>query len=183
MPYCTNCGKEIPAKSTFCKYCGAKLASTTSAPPPPPPPTSLPPPPPPGTYAPTSGVAPPPATRPTGVTILAILEWIGGALAILGSLGTVAISGFAGAFGGFIIIMGIVSLVMGVASIVVGWGLWTLKKWAWNIALILGAIAIIISLASIVFNPRGIMGQILGLAINGAVIYYLTRPHIKACFQ
>jgi len=174
MPYCTNCGKEIAARSTFCKYCGAKMGTTSTAPPPPPPPS---------TYAPPTKAPPPPGTRPTGVTILAILEWIAGAFAILGSLGTVALSGFVGAFGGFMVIMGIITLVIGVANIVVGWGLWTLKKWAWNIAMILGVIGIIMALGSIVLNPRTLGGQILGLAINGVVLYYLTRPHIKACFM
>ena len=182
MPYCTNCGKEIPAGSAFCKFCGTRITATTPSTPPPtyhPPP----PPPPPSIYPPPSGAPAPPLTRPTGVTILAILEWIMGALAVLGSLGTIAVSGFAGAFGGFMVIMGLVSLAIGVANIVVGWGLWTLKKWAWNIAVVLGALGILISLAVIVFNPQGIAGQILGLAINALILYYLTRPHIKACFK
>ena len=37
MPYCTNCGKEMPEGSRFCKYCGAQAATAPVAGTPPPP--------------------------------------------------------------------------------------------------------------------------------------------------
>lgn len=34
MPFCPNCGREVPSGAAFCSYCGASL---TAMPPPPPP--------------------------------------------------------------------------------------------------------------------------------------------------
>src|SRR5512136_930619 len=78
--------------------------------------------------------------RPTGITIIAVLMFIGGALSVIGAL-TAFGAGLAGS--------GIWSLVIGVADLVLAWGLWTLKPWAWMGALGLlgfGALSVIIQL-------------------------------------
>jgi len=182
MPFCTNCGKEIPEGSTFCKFCGAPATAAPTAPPAyqAPPPAYQPPPP---AYQPFPGTPAPAGVRPTGVTIVAILEWITGALAILGSLGMILLSSALGAFGGMMIVMGIVTLAIGLATIVVGWGLWTLKKWAWNVAVILGALGILMGLGGVILSPQSLGSQLLGLIINAVILYYLTRPNIKAVFR
>ena len=33
MPFCVECGKQIPSDASLCPYCGARIAGTTSPPP------------------------------------------------------------------------------------------------------------------------------------------------------
>lgn len=88
---CSQCGKEIPADSEFCTYCGAATGAAAAAAQPPqqpppaqptreePPQGQVPPPPPPG------GAAPPPAQPPppgAPVKKKSVLPWILGALGI-----------------------------------------------------------------------------------------------------
>jgi hypothetical protein len=146
--------------------------------------------------------------RPTGVTILAVLEFIGGALGILGGCGLVGLGALGGATavggaaageagraavaGGLGILgigLGVFTIILSVVGLFIGYGLWTLKKWAWNAARIL-------SIVSIVFSIIGILNSILGgqgadssilssavtIAINAFIVYYLNKPEVKAAF-
>ena len=83
------------------------------------------------------------AVRPTGVTILAVLEIISGAIAIGMGVFFGALMGSAGMgmmdFGGAAV-MGAISgftMILGVISFVMAWGLLKGKSWAWTITLIL----------------------------------------------
>ena len=76
--------------------------------------------------------------------------------------------------------------------------LWSTKRkgWAWTIAVILTIIAIVIEIVSVVsaslvsasyFSDlnalvSGIIAHIIGIAINGVILYYLYRPNVKAYF-
>jgi hypothetical protein len=117
--------------------------------------------------------------RPTGVTILAILEIISGSIAIgFGiffstlwdsvGIGMMDFDGSAamGTMSAIIIALGVVSFVM-------AWGLLKGKSWAWTITLILTIISLIIDLPSMNF---------IGLIIHFVILYYLFRPHVKAFF-
>ena len=173
MSYCTNCGKEIPEGSKFCKYCGTPITvapAATQAPPmyqqPPPPMPSPYAPAPPGFPVPPGFPTPAPK-RPTGVTVIAILEFISGIIAIPTGLLFLGVS-----------IFSILSIILGAADLVIGWGLWKLKKWGWMAAIAGGILGIILSLLS--FDLWTIL---LNVVISGVIIYYLTRPHIKVVFQ
>ena len=126
--------------------------------------------------------------RPTGITILVILEVIGGILLLIGGAGTLFLSAFItgflpvgipGAVTG--LVYGFLTLVAGIMVIIalidffIAWGLWTGKGWAWIIALILAVLGAILGLLSL-------PGGIITLLINGLIIYYLTRAHVKAFF-
>ncbi|MCS7136646.1 MAG: hypothetical protein RMJ14_05865 [Nitrososphaerota archaeon] len=120
--------------------------------------------------------------RPFGVTVLAILEIIAGLIligigAIIGAAGMMAgVIPYVGwVFGPIFIALAVIIIILGLISFVVAYGLWTGKGWAWTVALILSIIGIIINLFSL---PGGIVGII----INVIIIYYLTRPHVKAFF-
>ncbi len=88
----------------------------------------------------------------------------------------------AGMFGGIagmlIGILGAVFIVLGVAYFFVAWGLLKGKPWAWTVTLILTIIDMAMGLISIITNPL----SIIGLIINGIILYYLFRPHVKAYF-
>jgi MFS family permease len=122
--------------------------------------------------------------RPFGVTILAILAIIEalvafGAAALVGTMFAWMESMIPGGFfaGMGLIIAGVVAI-FGIIYLIIGWGLWTGQGWAWTVMLIfaiLGLIGSIIGLIAIV--------GIVPLIINILILYYLTRPHVKAFFR
>ena len=115
--------------------------------------------------------------RPTGITILAILEILGGLALLLGGAGLAlvgAVAGFGLAAG-----LGGVLFILGFGSFVVAFGLWNGRPWAWTIARALSVINIITSGISI---ASGGFGSIFGLLIALIIIYYLTRPHVRVYF-
>jgi hypothetical protein len=133
--------------------------------------------------------------RPFGVTIIAILMIISGIVMIIVGAGTVAIAPFLpplaqtegmmidGISGALLsvtaIISGTILLALGIAALFIAYGLFKARGWAWTAAVVLSIIVIIMSVVSIV---TGNIGSIISLAINGVILYYLYRPHVKAYF-
>ncbi len=121
--------------------------------------------------------------RPLGVTILAVLGVIGGvAFLALAAFFAALAPTFAGEmeasmpFLSLLFALGsIVFVVIGIVQIVISYGLWKGATWAWWIYIILLALGIVSSLLSL---PHGVIG----IVINGIIIYYLTRPHVKEYF-
>jgi len=135
-------------------------------------------------------------SRPTGVTIIAILNIISGIIMLAGGLGLAAISSvlptmttidpnaggqmaLAGLVGGAGIAVGGILIILGIISFIVAWGLLKGKGWAWSLTLILSIISIIIGIVSM---AAGNFGSIINIIIAGIIIYYLYRPHVKAFF-
>ena len=98
--------------------------------------------------------------------------------------------------GGVGIVIGAIVLAVGIGYLVVSYGLLKGKGWAWIITVILTIIAIAVQIVSGItasmFNASfiddtnsfvtGIIAQIVGIAINGVILYYLYRPNVKAFF-
>ena len=98
--------------------------------------------------------------------------------------------------GGVGIAIGAIVLAVGVGYLIVSYGLLKGKGWAWTIAVILTIIAIAVQIVSGItaskFNASfiedtntfvtGIIAQIVGIAINGVILYYLYRPNVKTFF-
>jgi hypothetical protein len=121
--------------------------------------------------------------RPTGVTILAILAFIGGILSILGGLALVGLGGvFAAAGGGLAILFGIYALVWGALALWIGWGFWQLRPSAWRWGIILMVLGIVITIVQLLLGYADLVGAIISIAIDLAVIYYLTTPAVRAAF-
>lgn len=119
--------------------------------------------------------------RPSGVTVLAILAWVGAALSILAGLGMFAVGGaVAGVGGGFVAGLGVFLLVLGVAYAVVGWGLWTRQRWAWYATLAVEALAVVLGLMSLLQGD--IVSPIVSLLIAGVVVWYLLKADVQAWF-
>lgn len=146
--------------------------------------------------APAMGMSAPamPKARPTGVTILAVLYYIGAAVlvvlsiaafiggAFLGAfLGEMMASGGGGAAMGAVLGMmfGVVFLLLAALTGAAGWGMWTGKGWAWILALGLNGLSAASSLMSLI---QGDWSSIIGLAIAGFIIWYLMQPGVKAWF-
>lgn len=108
-------------------------------------------------------------SRPIGITIIAILMIISGILFLIGGIGFVA----------FIPVLGSIIIAVGIASLAVAWGLLKGKGWAWIVTLIITGVSFILNAISI---ATGNIGSIVGIIINGIIIYYLYRPNVKSYF-
>ncbi len=111
-------------------------------------------------------------TRPGIVTAAAVLLFVGGGLGALGGLLAVTGGGFlGGAFGGIAIVLGLVMLAVGALEIYAGVQVLALKEQGRVIGLALAAIGALLSLLQLGAAPGS---AIIGLAINGFVIYALV---------
>lgn len=82
-------------------------------------------------------------------------------------------------FAAFIGVIGSILIVLGIASFVVAWGLLKGKGWAWTVTIIITIISLVFNALSIV---SGNIGAIVGIIIDGVIIYYLYRPNVKSHF-
>lgn len=96
--------------------------------------------------------------------------------------------------GGVGIAVGAIVLAVGIGYLVVSYGLLKGKGRAWTITVMLTIIAvqIVSGTTASMFNASfiedtntfvtGITAQIVGIAINGVILYYLYRPNVKTFF-
>jgi hypothetical protein len=147
-----------------------------------------------------------PRSRPTGVTIIAILNIIGGIIMLFGGITLVAagtiilpplvrpyifnygnLIGFGAHLSGIVpsfigsgtIVIGGVIIAIGLYRSLLPYGLLKGIGWAWTAAVILSVISIILNALSI---SMGNTGGIVSISISGIILYYLHRPHVKAYF-
>jgi len=161
MQYCKKCGIQIIDEAIFCSNCGSIIKKQTN-------------------MYPTDH--PIHIRRPVGITIMAILEILGGILyfftGILMLFSTLfgaeipfndIFFGLGSAFGGILLILGALGLL-------IAYGLFKGIPWSRNLALILSFLGIILNIGSFPIS-------IISIAIDLLIIYYLTRPHVKAFFE
>jgi hypothetical protein len=96
-------------------------------------------------------------------------------------------STFLSIFSGFLSIIGIGLIVLAIVNFIVAWGLLKGKGWAWSISVIVTIISLVIGIIFVVFNGvagdiSSIIGQIVGVVINGIILWYLYRPNVKSYF-
>ncbi len=139
--------------------------------------------------------------RPKGVTIIAVLDVIAGILGIFAGLVLIALPSLLSSanlhtsqlesklgipivvlpiFGAFI-------LTIGIASFVVAVGMLKGKGWSWTTNVILSIIgigwAIVTGAIGRAGDPTGGIGSsVISIIIDGIILYYLYRPHVKAYF-
>jgi len=122
--------------------------------------------------------------RPTGVTIIAVLEILG-ALVMLSICALALIAGEAavglglGLLPGLVAVLGAVMLILAIVMLGVAWGLWTGKGWAWTLAVVFIVLGIIVGVAQMI---AGGYHGILTLIIQVIIVYYLFRPNVKTYF-
>lgn len=90
-------------------------------------------------------------------------------------------------FGGYLSIIGIGLIILAIVNFIVAWGLLKGKGWAWTIAVIVTIISLVIGIIIVVLNGvvgdfSSIIGQIVGIVINGIILWYLYRPNVKSYF-
>lgn len=136
--------------------------------------------------------------RPSGVTILAILSFIGAGLSVLGACGMflAGAAGLAAAAGGRGIggplaalgaFAGVALLIAAVIYVVNGVGLWKLLGWGRLLTIVLVAIGVIFGLfglfrALMPFRFGPIIWQLIWLAIDVWILTYMFKPHVKQAF-
>ncbi|MFI5095064.1 MAG: hypothetical protein WCE50_00140 [Candidatus Acidiferrum sp.] len=136
--------------------------------------------------------------RPTGVTILAVLYFLGAAfLALCGVLiivGGSMLSGLANtggpasalfAMGGAVV--GAILLAIAVLDLAIGIGFLKLQNWARVVAIIFLGIGVLFGLLGLVtvllhFMIVVLMFRLIVLAIEIWILVYLFKPHVKQAF-
>lgn len=142
--------------------------------------------------------------RPTGVTVIAILDFLGAGLCILGGLGLMFGGGFiasiinqqggqagagaAGILAGIGVMVGIFCLLIAAVDIILAVGLLKLKEWARIITIVLtgifGALGVLGLLGGFIhFNLFATVIRLCVLGIQAFIIMYLLKPEVKAAFQ
>jgi hypothetical protein len=134
--------------------------------------------------------------KPTGVTIIAVLFFIAGALMILIGLYVLAVPlPWIPGLTSYQVAIGIGAIVVGGATIAAGWGLWTLQNWGRITAVVLlglGAVAALtagvgllmgINLAGypLYFPGPGIVALLLA-GIGAWLLWYLLKPEVADIF-
>ncbi len=119
-------------------------------------------------------------SRPVGITILAMLEILGGAMAV--------VFGISLFYARLVIALVIAPFMLpfGTVTLAVGYGVWTGKIWGW-----VSTICVTIIGAALAVLFYGYEGSALRMAlatglilISGILIlWYLWRPHVRAYFQ
>lgn len=85
--------------------------------------------------------------------------------------------------GSILTVLGALLIPLGIASLVVAYGLFKGKRWAWYVAIVLSIIGLVVNVISLVTSNMGaIAGALVGIAINGIVLYYLSRRNVKEYF-
>lgn len=148
--FCHNCGNPLAAGANACARCGTLARSV---------------------HAPVSAASVT-RKRPAAITILAVLDIIGGILCLIAGIVVIGIhlakeshqmDLFTAVFlGAFLGILGVVHLMIGV-------GLLRLKSWA--------------RMAQIVVSCVGLLNFPMGTIINGLILFYLFRPGMSALFS
>ena len=142
--------------------------------------------------------------RPAGVTVIAVLDFIGAGFGLIGALlmfmggsilagifsaaatangatGTAPAAGIMASIG---IIAGVIILCFVVLAIFIAMGLLKLKNWARVTTIVLSALGLLGSLRNIImaFHGSGMVVTIIILAYYIWVIWYMLQPNVKAAF-
>jgi len=140
--------------------------------------------------------------RPTGVTVISVLNFIGAAFYVLGALGIFMGGAFlaqmtrsspqGGAgmttmIAGLGAVLGVVLLIGAGLCLLVGIGLWKLANWARILEVVLLALGVCFGLFGLVgaltnFHAGPLIWQLIVLAIQLWIIVYFFKPHVKQAF-
>ncbi len=127
--------------------------------------------------------------RPTGVTILAILQIIAGLLGlcvpvlVLTGSALVEMLGPVGTFVGTVgICIGVLLVAGPLLHFAVAIGAWMLKKWAWWLGVIATGVDVL-GAALNLWNGAGIAHVLLSTIFSLVVFVYLLMPGVRKAFQ
>jgi len=141
--HCQHCGNALAPGARFCNACGTPATAQAAR-------ISL--------------------ARPTVVTIVAVLHFIGGPFMLIAAAAMLTTaSGTQSAERGTPVILGVLFLILGATSILTGIGLWKKRDWGRTLQIVLACV--------------GLLGLPLGTIISILLLVYFTRPHVKVLFS
>ncbi len=138
---CTRCGSDVVPGSSFCGRCGSPVS------------------------------APAPAAvlrRPGVVTVLAVLDIVGGTFALLLALLLVGAGGKSEERV-VVLVLGAFLGLAGAVQVACGIGLWNLRSWGRVLQIVLAAI--------------GLLGFPVGTVVSILILVYLAKPGVKVIFS
>lgn len=124
--------------------------------------------------------------RPTGLTVLAILAFLGFLTSLVGGLAVLGIGGLAvvvdldviGA--GVATIIGLALLAVAVIELLVAVGYWRMRPWAWSLGIAVQLVSITISVVELGEQAIGPPDFIVACIVPVAILLYLQRPGIRS---
>lgn len=122
-------------------------------------------------------------TRPTGITLLAILLWLAGAAHVVGALqdfGVLPAVGGAGA--GFFVddpLDGFIQVVAAIVSLFLAGGLWGMQPWARKGVAIVAAVNLLIVVFTRFEGGESWLNVLPGIAVNVAILIYARSPAVR----
>ncbi len=142
--------------------------------------------------------------RPGGVTVIAVLDFIGAGFCVIAALlmfmggsilaslmgaaatanGAAGAAPAAGIMASIGIVAGVIVLCFGALAVFVALGLLKLKNWARITTIVLSALGLLSSLRNLIaaFHGGGMVVTIIILAYHIWVIWYMLQPNVKAAF-
>ncbi len=114
--------------------------------------------------------------RPLGVTIFAVIAFVGGIFGLLG--GAMVLSGSTPEP----FWLGYVVIIFAVLGLALGFGFFQGMGWAWMAGFIIYILSIPLGIYEITLGGAGIVGGIIRVVVGLIVVYYLMRPQVKAFF-
>jgi hypothetical protein len=141
-------------------------------------------------------MAPPmpgPGVRPTGATVIAVIEGILGVLfAIVGLLllvGAGLVGGLVGTttdpnaqglgavFAGIAGVFAIIVILIAVLYLAIAFGVWKGRTWSWMLGVVVSIIALVFAVLGL---TGGIdVGTIISVALPAVVLYFFFQPEVK----
>jgi hypothetical protein len=126
-------------------------------------------------------------SRPVGVTIIAVLLGIQGALEVIyGLLVLISAPGFVSVYGNTAIVVRVSPwgfLISGVISLILAYGLWTLRSWAFWVTVILEIISLIGGAIQL-FTTYDPWAVLLSMIIPAVIlIYFLADSNVREAFS
>jgi hypothetical protein len=125
-------------------------------------------------------------SRPTGITIVAIVLAFSGVLQVLTGTESLGITKFGlAAATDAAGIHGWAAVASGVVTVIAAGGLFTLAGWAWLLVVVVLGIRVVADvLAALTQGPSSTIGiaAITNLVISGVLLWYFLRPNVKSAF-
>lgn len=124
-------------------------------------------------------------SRPTGITIIAILAFLSGLLGLCAALPVFGISLLAGIFvppvGVIGSIIGLILAFSPILLIIFAYGAWNLRSWAWLLGIVATGISVLSALVAVF---TGHVPAIVSHGILPIIIFvYLLMPNVRRSFS
>ncbi len=139
--------------------------------------------------------------RPTGVTVLAVLNFLGAGLYALlavlffligaGGAASGMMSEMGGGAAAFLLglgaAVGVILLIFAAIGLAIGIGMWKLRNWARIVTIVLVGLSLLLGVLGllgslIAFELVSLIFQAIFVALYAWIIWYLFQPHVKQAF-